>query len=250
MQEEQDPCSSGYWPANFPGAAYYDESVLFPWPVEDSMNGFSCPLVPVLSAEDKAASVSKNHSQAEKRRRDRINAQLGVLRKLIPRSDKMDKAALLESAIDQVKELKIQAKEISKAITIPTEFDEVTVDNIGDSDDVIPSTSTAKENNNIYIRASICCDDRPEVFSELIRALNGLRLNLVRAEISSVGGRVKSILILCNEGGRDDGGGGGGVSLSAIKQSLNVVLSRISSSSIPSNYHIRSKRQRFFLPSQ
>lgn len=40
-------------------------------------------------AEDRATAVSKSHSQAEKRRRDRINAQLATLRKLIPKSEKV-----------------------------------------------------------------------------------------------------------------------------------------------------------------
>lgn len=39
------------------------------------------------------SSASKSHSLAEKRRRDRINAQLTSLRKLIPKSDKVSKAA-------------------------------------------------------------------------------------------------------------------------------------------------------------
>jgi len=49
------------------------------------------PLWPATIAEDKdrVASASKSHSQAEKRRRDRINAQLATLRKLIPMSDKV-----------------------------------------------------------------------------------------------------------------------------------------------------------------
>ncbi|XLT09097.1 hypothetical protein HN51_054890 [Arachis hypogaea] len=41
-----------------------------------------------MVAGDRAVSASKSHSQAEKRRRDRINAQLTSLRKLIPKSDK------------------------------------------------------------------------------------------------------------------------------------------------------------------
>lgn len=41
------------------------------------------------SLEDRAASASRSHSQAEKRRRDRINTQLANLRKLIPKSDKV-----------------------------------------------------------------------------------------------------------------------------------------------------------------
>ncbi|XP_017423419.2 transcription factor bHLH30-like, partial [Vigna angularis] len=47
------------------------------------------PLWPATITEDRAASASKSHSQAEKRRRDRINAQLATLRKLIPKSDKI-----------------------------------------------------------------------------------------------------------------------------------------------------------------
>lgn len=43
-----------------------------------------------IAEEDRAASASKSHSQAEKRRRDRINAQLATLRKLIPQSDKVN----------------------------------------------------------------------------------------------------------------------------------------------------------------
>lgn len=115
----EDHYSSG-WPvvppeANWSAAANfsaYDESYLFPWPqtphsststsaallpswsipTQEAGQGFpSWSTLPVQeSAEDKAASVSKSHSQAEKRRRDRINAQLGILRKLIPKSDKVD----------------------------------------------------------------------------------------------------------------------------------------------------------------
>ncbi|KAL3581674.1 hypothetical protein D5086_016006 [Populus alba] len=255
MEDHCSPC----WPAapaeaNWvqTGAAVYDESFLVPCPSHASasanyqVNGFpswSLDSLPIQEAsENKAASNSKSHSQAEKRRRDRINAQLGILRKLIPKSEKMDKAALLGSAIDHVKDLKQKATEISRTFTIPTEVDEVTVD--CDVSQATNPSSTNKDKDSTFIRASVCCDDRPELFSELIRVLKGLRLTIVRADIASVGGRVKSILVLCNKCSKE-----GGVSISTIKQSLNLVLSRIASSSVPSNYRIRSKRQRFFLPS-
>ncbi|KDP44742.1 hypothetical protein JCGZ_01242 [Jatropha curcas] len=261
--------SSSCRPATLPCAEpnYSSESLLLPWPLpydhnaSDSTtfqvnNGFpsswSTPIQETghefsswsnsiqihETAEEKAASVSKSHSQAEKRRRDRINAQLSILRKLIPKSDKMDKAALLGSVIDHVKDLKGKATEVSKNITIPTEFDEVTVD-------IDESADGNSKDKNIFIRASVCCEDRPEVFSELIRVLKGLKLSIVRADIASVGGRVKNMLLLCNKDYKE----GKVVSVSTIKQALNVFLSRISSSSMPSNYRIRSKRQRFFLPS-
>ncbi|CAN1748706.1 Transcription factor bHLH51 [Linum perenne] len=194
------------------------------------------------SAEDKAASSSRSHSQAEKRRRDRINAQLGSLRKLIPKSDKkkefqpylfqMDKAALLQSVIEQVRDLKNKANEVEKKLTIPSEIDEISVDYCENSN-----------NNNVFIRASLSCEDRPELLSELIRMVKGQRLEIVQADITSVGGRIKSVFVFCNEEEKISS------AVSGIKQSLNVVLSRIASATVPSSYRIRSKRQRFFMPS-
>jgi hypothetical protein len=102
MEDHYSPC----WPAapaeaNWvqTSAAVYDESFLVPCPSHASASanfqvyGFPSWSVPLQEAsEDKAASSSKSHSQAEKRRRDRINAQLGILRKLIPKSEKVHKS--------------------------------------------------------------------------------------------------------------------------------------------------------------
>ncbi|KAL4291329.1 hypothetical protein GQ457_14G026160 [Hibiscus cannabinus] len=221
-------------------------SFVVPWPIEPRLSASSsvqCHGFPPSTTPDKAATVSKSHSEAEKRRRDRINAQLAALRKLIPKSNKMDKAALLGSAIDQVKDLKRKATEIGKAFAIPSETDEVTVD-------------CDVPEDKMFIRASVCCDDRPEVFAELIRVFKGLRLNIVNAEISSVGGRIKSELIVCDNNNDKEGVPVPvpvSVSVSTLKQSLNVVVNRInalSSDASKSHCRIRSKRQRLFLPSQ
>nr|KJB76221.1 hypothetical protein B456_012G078100 [Gossypium raimondii] len=140
-----------------------DSSFIVPWtiPVEEI-------------AEDTATTVYTSHSQAEKRRRDRINAQLSALRELIPMSHKMDKAALLKSAVEQVKDLKRKAAEISKAFNIPTEMDEVDWDR---PQDINPNGSRQGNDSKdkIFIRASVCWDDRPEVFTELIKILKGLK---------------------------------------------------------------------------
>ena len=101
MEDHYSPC----WPAapseaNWvqTSAAVYDESFLVPCPSHASasanfqVNGFPSCSIPIQEAsENKAASSSKSHSQAEKRRRDRINEQLGILRKLIPKSEKVHK---------------------------------------------------------------------------------------------------------------------------------------------------------------
>ncbi|KAG6670280.1 hypothetical protein I3843_01G291500 [Carya illinoinensis] len=218
-------------------------SYLVPWQLSPQVSAsanFQFQGFPV--AEDGGgATASKSHSQAEKRRRDRINAQLSTLRKLIPKSDKMDKAALLGSVIDHVKDLKRKAMEVSKACLLPTEADEVTIESDYAQDVNIGNVHRSDE--NMFIRASICCDDRPELFSELIQVLKGLGLTAVKADIASVGGRIKSVLVLCTK--ESDVG----ACHSTLKQSLGLVLSKIASSSMASNCRIRSKRQRFFLPS-
>ncbi|GER46627.1 basic helix-loop-helix (bHLH) DNA-bindingsuperfamily protein [Striga asiatica] len=187
---------------------------------------------------DRAASASRSHSEAEKRRRDRINAQLSTLRKLIPKSDKMDKAALLGHVVEQVREHSKIAKEVSKSSAVPTETDEVTVDHSNDD--------SSQDNRNIYFRASICCDDRPELFAELNGAIKGLGLIIHHAEITSIGGRMKSNLILCaNNNNNDDNDNNEKKSCrESIKQSLKLALSRVVISVGSSGYTARSKRQR------
>lgn len=160
----------------------------------------------------------------------------------------MDKAALLGSVIDHVKDLKRKAMEVSKAFMVPTEMDEITID----SDPAQAAANSGSNNINmnksrcsIVIRASVCCDDRPELFSELIQVLKGLKLTAVRADMASVGGRIKSVLVLCKDGEEDEA-----LCISTLKQSLKLVLSKICASSMAPNCRIRSKRQRFFLPFQ
>ncbi|KAG7569873.1 Myc-type basic helix-loop-helix (bHLH) domain [Arabidopsis thaliana x Arabidopsis arenosa] len=191
---------------------------------------------------EKAESLSRSHRQAEKRRRDRINSHLTALRKLVPNSDKLDKAALLATVIEQVKELKQKATESPIFQDLPTEADEVTVQ---------PETISDFESNTntIIFKASFCCEDQPEAISEIIRVLTKLNLETIQAEIICVGGRMRINFILkdnnCNETTNI------AASAKALKQSLCAALNRItsSSSSTSSVCRIRSKRQRWFLSS-
>lgn len=152
----------------------------------------------------------------------------------------MDKAALLGSVVEHVKDLKRKALEVSKMYTVPTDVDEVTI--IDCNNNSGSEQNSSSKDNLLFIKASVCCDDRPELFSELNQALNGLSLTTVKADMTSLGGRMKGIFVLCTNGSRV------GVDINSLKQSLKVVLTRIATSST-SNYTIKSKRQRFFFPS-
>ncbi|MFS8021746.1 putative transcription factor bHLH family [Helianthus anomalus] len=143
----------------------------------------------------KALAASKSHSEAERRRRERINNHLAKLRSLLPSTTKTDKASLLAEVIQHVKELKRQTSIITEQSPVPTEIDELSVDNASDKD------------GKLVIRASLCCEDRSDLLPDLIKTLKALRLRTLKAEITTLGGRVKNVLFITTEDhltGNDD----------------------------------------------
>ncbi|KAL6645821.1 hypothetical protein ACP70R_017429 [Stipagrostis hirtigluma subsp. patula] len=181
----------------------------------------------------KALAASKSHSEAERRRRERINAHLARLRSLLPNTTKTDKASLLAEVIQHVKELKRQTSEITEeACPLPTESDELTVD------------ASSDEDGRLVVRASLCCDDRADLLPDLIRALKALRLRALKAEITTLGGRVKNVLLVTG----DDSAGCAGADgeqeeeamqapmspqhmVASIQDALRAVMERTASSS-------------------
>ncbi|KAI3714408.1 hypothetical protein L1987_73010 [Smallanthus sonchifolius] len=135
----------------------------------------------------KALAASKSHSEAERRRRERINNHLAKLRSLLPSTTKTDKASLLAEVIQHVKELKRQTSIIAEQSPVPTETDELTIDD------------TSDEQGNLVIRASLCCEDRSDLLPDLIKTLKALRLRTLKAEITTLGGRMKNVLFITGD---------------------------------------------------
>ncbi|KQK22480.1 transcription factor bHLH30 [Brachypodium distachyon] len=184
----------------------------------------------------KALAASKSHSEAERRRRERINAHLARLRSLLPNTTKTDKASLLAEVIQHVKELKRQTSEIREEAAsacpcpLPTESDELTVD------------ASSDEDGRLLVRASLCCDDRADLLPDLIRALKALRLRALKAEITTLGGRVKNVLLVTEDHScdhqqqqqQDDGDEPMPMSpqhaVASIQEALRAVMERTASS--------------------
>ncbi|XP_033514838.1 transcription factor bHLH30-like isoform X1 [Nicotiana tomentosiformis] len=137
----------------------------------------------------KALAASKSHSEAERRRRERINNHLAKLRSLLPNTTKTDKASLLAEVIQHVKELKRQTSLIAETSPVPTEIDELTVDNASDE----------FEDGKFVIKASLCCEDRSDLLPDLIKTLKTLRLKTLKAEITTLGGRVRNVLFITGD---------------------------------------------------
>lgn len=97
-----------------------------------------------------------------------------------------DKASLLAEVIQHVKELKRQTSLIAETSPVPTESDELTVD-------------TTDEDGKFVIKASLCCEDRSDLLPDLIKTLKALRLRTLKAELTTLGGRVKNVLFITGD---------------------------------------------------
>lgn len=150
----------------------------------------------------------------------------------------MDKAAVLAEVIKRMKQLKrAAATEVSEtctALNIPSCTDEVQVENYGDDDD--EEEEEEEKKNVVKMKASISCDDRPEIFSDLRRIFETLRLRMVSSEISTIGTRLKTVFVLSTA---DDNGSGGAegreLIINSVRNSLRSVVEGISTTSPPSH---------------
>ncbi|KAI7996777.1 Transcription factor bHLH30 [Camellia lanceoleosa] len=168
----------------------------------------------------KALAASKSHSEAERRRRERINNHLAKLRSLLPSTTKTDKASLLAEVIQHVKELKRQTSVIAETSPVPTEVDELTVD------------ASSDEDGQFVIKASLCCEDRSDLLPDLIKTLKALRLRTLKAEITTLGGRVRNVLFITGDENSNSGGESGDeqqqhqYSISSIEEALKAVMEK------------------------
>lgn len=131
--------------------------------------------------------------------------------------------------IQHVKELKRQTSQIAEANPVPTEVDELIVD-------------ACDEDGKFIIKASFCCEDRSDLLPDLIKTLKALRLRTLKAEITTLGGRVKNVLFITGE---EESMGNEQqqqqqYSISSIQEALKAVMEKTSDESASGSI----KRQR------
>ncbi|OWM85485.1 hypothetical protein CDL15_Pgr019109 [Punica granatum] len=87
--------------------------------------------------------------------------------------------------VQRVKELKQQTSDISALEMLPSETDEITVLSCDYSSD-----------GRLIFKASLCCEDRSDLLPDLAEILKSLNLKTLRAEMATLGGRVRNILVV------------------------------------------------------
>ncbi|XVE60592.1 hypothetical protein DITRI_Ditri05aG0140800 [Diplodiscus trichospermus] len=158
---------------------------------DDSIKGLS---------ERKSTEACKSHKEAERRRRQRINAHFSTLRSLLPNTTKTDKASLLAEVVHHVRELKKQVEDVGRrdgdddgfCSNIQPELERTWLFP-GESDEVALSFY-GKEGK--LLKATICCEDRPGLNRDLGRVIKSVQAKVVRAEMTTVGGRTKSVMVM------------------------------------------------------
>ncbi|XWS45011.1 hypothetical protein CRYUN_Cryun15aG0099100 [Craigia yunnanensis] len=160
-------------------------------------------------SEAKIANAVK-HRIAESYRRRRIGQQYDMLRTVLPNLIKMDKASVLGETIRQVRELKKRVKEM-KAVCggsleplLPGELDKLSLDYC--------------EKDGSLVKATLSCDDRAELMSDLtgeVRKVNG---TVVRAEMVFIGGRNESVLWVKGLSGNEE--------MRMLKRGLKMAVDR------------------------
>uniref|UniRef100_A0A0E0KYW6 BHLH domain-containing protein n=1 Tax=Oryza punctata TaxID=4537 RepID=A0A0E0KYW6_ORYPU len=189
------------------------------------------------------ATAMRIHSEAERRRRERINAHLATLRRILPDAKQMDKATLLASVVNQVKHLKTRATESStqSTATIPPEANEVTVQCYAGGEHTHTHT---------YIRATVSCDDRPGLLADIAGAFRRLRLRPLSADMSCIGGRTRHAFVLCRE---EEEAAAAAAEARPLKEAVRQALAKVA---LPETVYGgggggsgRSKRQRLMMES-
>lgn len=102
-------------------------------------------------------------------------------------------------------------------LMFPSESDELNISYCNSNSN---SNNNSTDSNSV-IKASMCCEDRPDIMMELRRALSTVQGKIVRAEMSTVGGRIKCVLWLqLSENGCKEG------LLVQLRRALKVVMDK------------------------
>lgn len=105
--------------------------------------------------------------------------------------------------MQRVLELKRQTSELHQHdnLMIPSENDEfaVYIHNSNTNNQCDNNNNNNNNSENNILKASLCCEDRPDLFSDINGVLNSLNLKIVRAEISSLGGRIQSVFMVSSD---------------------------------------------------
>lgn len=85
--------------------------------LEDEPEGLKKPAT-MRGTSTKRSRAAEVHNLSERRRRDRINEKMRALQELIPNCNKVDKASMLDEAIEYLKTLQVQVQSLTQIMSM------------------------------------------------------------------------------------------------------------------------------------
>lgn len=155
-----------------------------------------------------------------------------------------DKASLLAQVVHRVKELKQQVADVARrdgngdACGSGSGVEPEPWPFPGESDEATLSYCDGGKK----LKATLCCDDRPGLNVDLARAIRSVRASPVRAEMMTVGGRTKSVVVVQRAGS----GAGADHENGALKRALKAVVENRASDSGLGRSVSKNKRARIY----
>ncbi|XP_010064697.3 putative transcription factor bHLH107 [Eucalyptus grandis] len=179
--------------------------------------------------------ASRSHKEAERRRRQRINAHLSTLRSLLPSTSKMDKASLLAQVVHRVKKLRCQVADVARRDGPACLCPELPGPLPSESDEASLSRCSGEEG---LVEATVCCDDRPSLNRDLGQVVRAFGARVVRAEMATLAGRTRCVLRIKWAGRESEFGG--------LKRALRMVMENRALDCGPDRVAVGDKRTRAY----
>ena len=136
----------------------------------------------------------------------------------------VDKASLLGEVVDQLKQLKRKVSEgYEDGNVMPTESNELNVEREYDQ------SSLTSKGRVTTLRVSLCCEDHEDLMSGLKQTFDAFELRTLKAEISTLGGRIKNVFVVAPKSwDMEEDGGLQDVELmiKQVKHALKLVMER------------------------
>lgn len=119
-----------------------------------------------------------------------------------------------------MKELKENVASVTDGVLVPSDVDDVKVEEEDLSSDGI----------SFGLRASLCCDFKHQLLSDLKEALEAMSMKMVKAEIATLESRMINVFIIArsndDEPPNGEHGEGGKVAIESVRQALRSVLEK------------------------
>lgn len=141
-----------------------------------------------------------------------------------------DKASLLAEVVQHVKDLRKQADDVARHhegdLSCSSSSGETGSDPAdtemwpfpGESDEATLSYCDGSGEPKL-MKATLCCEDRPNLNRDLAQAIRSVRAKAVRAEMMTIGGRTKSVVMIQWPGVKEDDG-----EVEALERALTAVV--------------------------